>query len=203
MDLESIAPLLIATSVGLVALVSRTFSSIQSFIARKQIEKANSKIDKEPGKVRPAWEIGRITLENYFNRNLSQISAIFYLSVFVMLVGFFIIAYGIYEAFQTQNISIATIATIAGLITEFIGATFIFIYRSTIQQASNYTQTLERINSVGMAMQILDTMPDEIKNDDIKSKTKAILVELLVKQANQPTIKANEPLQSKQTTTST
>ena len=28
-----------------------------------------------------------------------------------------------------------------------------------MQQASDYTRTLGRINSVGMAMQVLDTMP--------------------------------------------
>lgn len=33
-------------------------------------------------------------------------------------------------------------------------------------------------------MQILDTMPDETKPDDLKSKTKAMLVELLVSQAH-------------------
>jgi hypothetical protein len=46
----------------------------------------------------------------------------------------------------------------------------------------DYSKALERINSVGMAMQILDTMPDEANSDDLKNKTKATLVELLVKQ---------------------
>jgi hypothetical protein len=75
---------------------------------------------------------------------------------------------------------------LAGVITEFIGATFLFIYRSAIQQAVDYSKSLERINSVGMAMQILDTMPntpDPGVPEDLKSKTKATLVELLVQQA--------------------
>ena len=101
-----------------------------------------------------------------------------------MLVGFAILILGIYQAIQSPSILVpATIASIAGVITEFIGASFLFIYRSTIQQAIDYSKTLERINSVGMAMQILDTMPDETKSDDLKSKTKATLVELLVRQA--------------------
>jgi hypothetical protein len=67
---------------------------------------------------------------------------------------------------------------ITGIITEFIGATFLFVYRSTIQQAGTYMQTLESINSVGMAMQILDTIsPDSTKLPD---QTKAqIVVSLL------------------------
>jgi hypothetical protein len=34
-----------------------------------------------------------------------------------------------------------------------------------------------------MAMQILDTIPDHASSDDLKSKTKALLVELFVQQA--------------------
>ena len=77
---------------------------------------------------------------------------------------------------------VAVIATSSGVITEFIGATFILVYRSTIQQAVNYSKTLERINAVGMAMQILDTIPEGAKIDDLKERTKAALVELLVRQ---------------------
>jgi hypothetical protein len=162
-------------------------------IYNEKIAEAESKVEAEPQKVRPAWDLARITLEAYFNRNLSQITAIFWLSVVVMMVGFAIIVWGIAGAFQSkETIMTAAIATTAGVITEFIGATFLFVYRSTIQQGMSYSRTLERINAVGMAMQILDTMPDETKKDDLKSKTKAMLVELLVRQANEASIIADE-----------
>lgn len=152
--------------------------------SRESITKAESKLEAAPEKAKPAWDLARVTLEAYFNRNLFQIASIFWLSVFVMLVGFGIIIWGINKATQSPNIfGTAGLATIAGLITEFIGATFLFIYRSTIRQAIGYSKTLERINSVGMAMQILDTMPDETKDNDLKSNTKATLVELLVRQS--------------------
>lgn len=153
--------------------------------SRENISKAESKVEAEPEKVKPSWDLARITLESYFNRNLNQVTYIFWLSVIVMIIGLVIITWGISQAIQSpKTVTPAAIASIAGVITEFIGATFLFIYRSTIQQAINYSQTLERINSVGMAMQILDTMPDETKPDDLKNKTKAILVELLVRQAH-------------------
>lgn len=151
---------------------------------QEKITQAESKIQNEPEKARPAWDLARITLEAYFNRNLSQVSSIFWLSVAVMGGGFIIIFFGINQAIKTPDaVAPAVIATLSGVVTEFIGATFLFVYRSTVQQAINYSKTLERINSVGMAMQILDTMPDEVKAEDLKSKTKAVLVELLVKQS--------------------
>jgi hypothetical protein len=152
--------------------------------SREKIEEAESRVERQPEKAKPAWDLARATLEAYFNRNLSQVSWIFWLSVTVMFIGFVIVGVGIAQAMRFPNIlAPATIASLAGIITEFIGATFLFIYRSTIQQAIDYSQTLERINSVGMAMQILDTMPDQTTPEDLKSKTKATLVELLVRQS--------------------
>lgn len=154
---------------------------------QKTIAEAEAKVEAQPEKVKPAWDLARVTLEAYFSRNLSQISAIFWLSVFVMVTGFGIIVWGISQAVQSPNALLpAIISTATGVVTEFIGATFLFVYRSTIQQAMDYSRTLERINSVGMAMQILDTIPDETSESDLKSKTKAELVKLLVQKAHEP-----------------
>jgi H+/gluconate symporter-like permease len=181
--------LIIGIIVALITIVAAGFQLIYSMgqikKSRENILKAESRVEAAPEKVKPSWDLARITLESYFNRNLSQVTYIFWLSVIVMIIGLVIIAWGISQSIKSPNIiTPAIIASIVGVITEFIGATFLFIYRSTIQQAINYSQTLERINSVGMAMQILDTMPDETKPDDLKNKTKAILVELLVRQAH-------------------
>ena len=151
---------------------------------RQRIAQAEEKIATQPEKAKPAWDLARATLEAYFNRNLSQVSSIFRLSVVVMSMGFGVVVWGVVQGINhPDDIKPATIAAFSGIITEFIGATFLFIYRSTITQAVNYSRTLERINSVGMAMQILDTMPDETKADDLKSKTKAAIVELLIRQS--------------------
>lgn len=183
-----IAPgfLLVSGFVFILALAS--YSSIRfrnpGRLYSERIAEAESKIEDEPTQITPAWDLARITLEAYFNRNLGQITAIFWLSVTVMFIGFVIIVWGITQSIRSPElIAPAAIAAGAGVITEFIGATFLFIYRSAIEQAINYSKTLERINSVGMAMKILDTMPDETKDEDLKSKTKATLVELLIKQA--------------------
>jgi TRADD-N domain-containing protein len=168
--------------------------------AGEKIRQAESRLEEHPEKSRFAWDLARATLEAYFNRNLSQITWIFWLSLAVMVAGFGIIIYGISQtvglaheialktnpeksSLETIKNLPAIISTVAGLVTEFIGATFLFIYRSTIQQATNYSKTLERINSIGMAMQIFDTMPDTTQDTDLKSHTKARTVELLVRGA--------------------
>jgi hypothetical protein len=149
----------------------------------KKIADAEIKVEREPDKVKPAWDLARVTLESYFNKNLNQVSSIFWLSVIVLIIGFIIIVWGIAQAIQLPNSTLPSIITgLAGVITEFFGATFLFIYRSTMQQAINYTKTLERINSVGMAMQILDTIPNDANPKSLKDSTKAKVVELLMRQ---------------------
>jgi len=159
----------------------------------ERIATAESKVEAEPEKAKPAWDLAGGHLEDYVNQNLSQIDDIFLLGALAMIVGFGIIIWGTSQAIRSPDTFVPTaIASAAGVITEFIGATFLFVFRSTIQQASSYSRTLERINSVGMAMQILDTIPDGAKPEDLKSKTKAILVELLMQQAHEASEKTED-----------
>jgi Ca2+/H+ antiporter len=180
---------LFGTIVGLVGTYFgiKTSSDAQRRAAEERVTKAEERVEAAPEQATPAWGLARATLDQSFQRNLGQIRLIFLLSVVVMLVGFLVICFGVLRAFQSPDVLLpATIATLAGVITEFIGATFLFIYRSAIKQAVDYSKSLERINSVGMAMQILDTMPtppDPAAPDSLKSKTKATLAERLVQQA--------------------
>lgn len=189
LNVTQIVPGFVVVSIIALLTALASFSPIQvrntDRLYSEKIAEAELKVTDEPTQITPAWDLARVTLEAYFSRNLNQITAIFRLSVVVMLVGFGIIVWGITQAVKFPDAIVASaIATGAGIITEFIGATFLFVYRSAIEQAINYSKTLERINSVGMAVKILDTMPDEAKPDDLKSKTKANLVELLIQQSH-------------------
>jgi hypothetical protein len=62
------------------------------------------------------------------------------------------------------TINASTIATISGIITQFIGATLMLIYRSTMAQAIEFMTVLERINTVGMAVQLSDSTKEPLKN---------------------------------------
>jgi hypothetical protein len=175
---------LLFLALGGFILYSLRSSAEQLKRSRQTIDEAEQRILQQPEKVKPVWDLARATLEAYFNRNLSQITFIFWLSVLVLIVGFGMVIWGVSQSFKNpETLTPAAITSAVGVITEFIGATFLFIYRSAIKQATDYLRTLERINSAGMAMQILDTMPDETSSSDLKSETKAIIIQLLVRQA--------------------
>jgi hypothetical protein len=185
--------LVMSALAGAVVLYLLLQAKINRLLIDHKIDEAFVVSRQQPEKAKPSWDVARITLEAYFNRNLNQIAWIFWLSLLVMLAGFAVILWGIQqgitiaeskENFTSVKSLPPAIAALSGIITEFIGASFLFIYRSTMQQANRFLRTLERINSVGMAMQILDTMPDEAKTEDLKSQTKAELIKLLVKGVN-------------------
>ena len=147
--------------------------------ARDRIERIEVKAEKEPEKAKFAWELASAKLEAYFDRNLMQVYLIFFMATFAMLVGFGFVLWGVSIAIKNPGQNTSWIAAISGIITEFIGVTFMLIYRSTMSQANAFMQVLERINTVGMAVQILDSIPEG--ENQLKNSTRAELVSLLFK----------------------
>lgn len=146
--------------------------------AEKQVQQAEAKVEQHPERVSPAWEVARRNLELYFQRNRAQVSQVFVIAIIVMTVGFAFVLFGVYLALQNRGITPTLVAGVSGVITQFIGATFMVIYRSTMTQANEFMAVLERINTVGMAVQVLDSIPDDDKQ--LKNQTRAEIVSLLL-----------------------
>jgi len=144
-----------------------------------RIQKLEQKVEEEPEKVKFAWDLARIKLETYFDRNLNQVRMIFFVAVGVMLAGFSFVLWGIKLAVQNpESVKIAIVASASGILTQFIGLTFMAIYRSTMLQATQFMSVLERINTVGMAVQILDSMKDT--SSELKDLTRVDIIRLLL-----------------------
>ena len=138
----------------------------------KIIQKVEERVREHPDQPTAAWDLARIKLESYLNRNLLQIHLIFFLTLLVMLAGFIIIGYGVSRVYQSpDNFKPSIVVTMSGVIVEFIAATFLLIYRSTMEQAKDYVNILERINAVGMSVQILDSV--EANDAGLRDKTRA------------------------------
>ncbi len=82
----------------------------------------------------------------------------------------------------------------SGVITEFLGATFLVIYRLTLNEARRHTESLERTNTVGIAMLILDTATLESQRDTVSKNeeklldTKINIATLLIEKQKTPEI---------------
>ena len=148
------------------------------------IEAAKTNAENNPSDVLPVWDIAQTTLVQYYNQNIIQIKWIFRLTLAVMIGGFCLICYGLFIVISNNSSTlVAIIASASGIITEFIGLTFLFVYKSTIAQAFKHTSSLEKMNTVGMSIKILDTLKES--NDDAKklSDAKIEIAKLLIIQS--------------------
>jgi TRADD-N domain-containing protein len=174
------------SGIAILAVIASAIKLIGDYVAlRKQTEKQDDlrkKVEDEPTKVKPVWELAAFTLETYFQRNLKQVRTIFYVANIVMAAGFGVIVWGIKIAIDDPNrLKIGVIASASGILTEFISFTFMAIYRSTMSQANEYVAVLERINSVGMAVQVLDAMDkDDQEAAGLKNSTRVDIIRLLL-----------------------
>jgi hypothetical protein len=146
----------------------------------KRIEEVERRVQENPKETRAAWELARAKLERYLDRNLSQVRSIFWLTLLTMLAGFVLIGIGVYWALQHPESFRPSILTAgSGVIVNFIGGTFLVLYKSTMEQAKDYVTVLERINAVGMSVQILDTIDNseaKLKYETIAEVAKQLLV---------------------------
>ena len=145
----------------------------------KLINEQEKKVAENPHEPKLAWDLARTKLENYLDRNLSQVRSIFYLSAFASTIGFGLIIYGSIMVFQKEsNLQASIVVAISGLVANFIAATFLTSYKSTMDQAKEYVNVLERINAVGMSVQIIESINDS--HLQIKEETKAELSKKLI-----------------------
>ena len=144
----------------------------------EEIEKIEQQAQDHPEKPKPAWDLARVRLEEYVDKNLRQVTWIFVLVVVIVVIGFALIGWAVFRAFTENTIEPSILAAASGVVVEFIAATFMVIYKSTMEQARGYVVILERINAVGMSAQLLESI--EHADSDVRDSTKAELAKSLL-----------------------
>ena len=124
-----------------------------------------------------SWELARVKLEAYLNRNLDQVRIIFWVSLIMMGLGFGLIGFGALMVIQGK-VEAAMVGSASGVLVEFIGASVLKLYMSIMSQARSNVRVLERINAVGMAVRILDGVdntPNELKQRALVNVSRSLL----------------------------
>lgn len=169
-----------AMAVGaLLTVVTTTLQRVEETDRNRfRIDLAEKNVAANPDKPQLVWELAQVKLESYLTRNLSQVRSIFALSVFVMLVGFALISIGAYWSLHDEKkFRASVLSAVSGLIVSFIGGTFLVLYKATMAQAKDYVTILERINAVGMSVQILESLSDNprLKQESVAEVAKQLL----------------------------
>ena len=124
--------------------------------------------------------------KKFIENNLQQNRNIYVLTVVMIIAGFLMIAFGIMQFQQQLSESIQGQpwpAVVAGVLTEFIATTILYVYSSVFRQTEAVFKSLERLTAIGTAIRILDDLSDD-KGDatlkELQSKTKADVAKLLI-----------------------
>ncbi|EQB9041830.1 TRADD-N-associated membrane domain-containing protein [Vibrio cholerae] len=167
---EGTAITLAAISAAIVSVIYAFQRSIEIVADDAKVVEAERRVIESPNQPKAAWDLARLKLESYLNRNLNQVRSIFWLTSLVMIVGFLLIGFGVVKAFENPELlTPALLSAVSGLLVNFIGATFLVLYKSTMSQAKEYVAILERINAVGMSVQVLEKI--EYSNKTLKDQT--------------------------------
>lgn len=179
-DLGKTVAGVIGAIAGLIAIGVSTYQSLLDQRVREQkIETVEERLREHPERPQLAWDLARVKLENYLDRNLSQVRSIYWLTLLVMFCGFGFVMYGLYQASQNpEKLPVSIVAAASGVLISFIGGSFLLIYRSILAQSKEYVTVLERINAVGMAVQVIASIPEA--NAELKSQTKSELAKQLL-----------------------
>lgn len=119
---------------------------------------------------RENWEAAREKIQYYMHENLGQVRWIFRLTLLAMFLGFLIIICGAALAYSNKQLAPTIVVTLSGVLVEFIGATFLFVYKSTMEQARGYVNILERIYTVGMSDLLIDSIES---SNELRDQTRA------------------------------
>jgi uncharacterized membrane protein (GlpM family) len=176
LDIGKFVIVIVSALATLVAAYEKTEETAWS---KRRIEQAEKRVAENPREPQAAWELAQVKLESYLNRNLSQVKSVYILTVIVMIVGFSLIIGGSVEAFrEPDRFRASVLSSLSGIIVSFIGGTFLVLHRSIMSQAKDYVTILERINAVGMSMQILNSIESE--NNNLKEETTAAIAQQLL-----------------------
>src|SRR5437879_282767 len=96
-----------------------------------------------------------------------------------MIIGFSLIGFGLLKTYQRpSDLGISIVRSASGILVSFLGGSFLLVYRSVLTQTKGYVSVLERINAVGMAVQVIGTI--SAGSEDLKNEATVGLARQLV-----------------------
>ena len=121
--------------------------------------------------------LNRIT--EYYTINLAQAKSSYRWSITSIVFGTLIIAYCIWSftSRESSNLTMPIISGIAGIIMEFIGGCYFFMYKKSLSQLNLYFKELLKIQDTMLAIELCEKLKESV--DIYPNSVNAIITELL------------------------
>lgn len=135
----------------------------------KRKQSFEKKIDEQEDAIRvqDIIQLNLSQLNEYYTINKSQSKRAYTFSIFMILAGFILIFVAIVCIFFSPSaVSVTVIISIAGLISEFIGATALNLYKESNKHVNEFLNRLTYLQKVMLAIELVDRITSEDKKEE-------------------------------------
>ena len=180
----AIIPILTLASLGL-AIVSGVQSVVDKELDKIHVEreKITTKIEQEETPdIFDTIQLSLNKIDEYYAINQGQARSSFRFCIAAVVVGLITIVAGIwFYYFKVRDIQIAYITGFSGVLLEFIGGAYFFIYKKSVEQVNFFFGQLIRIQDTMVAINLAKNMGDEEKRAGLIEKIVVSLLERSLK----------------------
>ena len=149
----------------------RSLSDILDEITKRK-QTLEEKIDAQKDKphVQDIIQLNLSQLNEYYTINKSQSKRAYEFSFFMIFVGFLLIVSAVILGFAVPSqISITLIIGIAGLLSEFIGATALNLYKESNKHVNEFLDRLTYLQKVMLAIELVDRISEGKKEEQLSN----------------------------------
>ena len=115
-------------------------------------------------------------LSNYYESNQLHLKWSFWASIAALSIGLIAILAGVALILSGNSELTSSIATIGGVLTQFIGAGFFFLYTKNLKQLNIFYEKLIKLQDTEYAIELIDHLPDDIKGKRLDSLINMLIV---------------------------
>lgn len=136
-------------------------------------------VAEKPENVDLQIDLSRKIFNRYYERNLRSSGWLLMITACVIVAGICLIGYGIIIVYNDpEKLSYSAIPVLGGAVTTFIGSTLLVVNKSLMDQGKEYAESLQRVNNIGIALSILESISSDEKDHraDISKKIVMALI---------------------------
>jgi hypothetical protein len=106
-------------------------------------------------------------LSDYYEVNRIHLKWSFWASISALTIGLIAILVGIGLILKGNTELTSSIATIGGVLTQFIGAGFFYLYTKNLKQLNIFYEKLIKLQDTEHAIELLELLPNDVKQKQV------------------------------------
>lgn len=114
-------------------------------------------------------------LERYYLTNQQHLQWSFWAGLIALTIGLVVLLFGIYLSFMGNDVLNASVASAAGVLTQFIGAGFFYLYSQNLKQLNVFYEKLIKNQDTGYAIHLLSQIPENERPNIVQAIIGALL----------------------------